>query len=263
MRVGLHLSPRCPEGQSLAQGFEALGWRVQWRNGSQYKAGQVESFDAVACAGARGNRADLLADYTAHGIPALCVDFGYIKRHNEQDTDHVGYYSLGLGKLGWVPASECPADRWRALGVRLAKPHKGEVTVIAGQMLGDAAHPFADAAQMEAWALERASGVDGPVVFRPHPRSPHVAPRGLEIDTLPLAESLARASKVITYNSNIGHDALIAGVPVQCSGVAPYAFVTLASRREYFHRLAYAQWRLPEIASGQAVEFILRASHDD
>jgi len=116
---------------------------------------------------------------------------------------------------------------------------------------------------MEAWALSVASRVDGPVVFRPHPRSPHVAPQGLEIDTLPLAESLARASKVIAYTSNIGHDALLAGVEVEADGPAAWAGVALAGRTKYFHRLAYAQWLLPEIASGEAIEFILRAHHGD
>lgn len=115
---------------------------------------------------------------------------------------------------------------------------------------------------MEAWALSVASRVDGPMVFRPHPRSPQVAPRGLEIDTLPLAESLARAGKVIAYTSNIGHDALLAGVEIEADGPAAWAGVTLARRTKYFHRLAYAQWLLPEIASGEAIEFILRAHRD-
>jgi hypothetical protein len=85
----------------------------------------------------------------------------------------------------------------------------------------------------------------------------------LSIDNLPLTESLARAGKVIAYTSNIGHDALLAGVEVDADGPAAWAGVTLSGRTKYFHRLAYAQWLLPEIASGEAIEFILRAHHGD
>lgn len=148
---------------------------MQWRNGDVYRSGEVEPFDAVVASGARGNNADLLADYTAAGIPALCIDFGYLKRHDERDYENVGYFSLGLGGLNWVPSFDCPADRWRALGLKLGKKHAG-ITVIAGQMAGDAAHPFGDAARMATWATERAAQINGPVVFRPHPRSPDVAP---------------------------------------------------------------------------------------
>jgi len=176
MKAGLHLSPKCPQGMALASGFEALGWRVQWRNGDAYRAGEIEPFDVVVASGARGNNADLLRDYTAAGVPALCIDFGYLKRHDERDYENAGYFSLGLGGLNWVPPFDCPADRWRALGLKLGKPHKGDVTIIAGQMVGDASHPFGDAAQMATWALSVAARVDGPVVFRPHPRSTHVAP---------------------------------------------------------------------------------------
>ena len=78
-----------------------------------------------------------------------------------------------------------------------------------------------------------------------------------------LAESLARTGKVIAYTSNIGHDALLAGVEAEADGPAAWAGVTLAGRTKYFHRLAYAQWLLPEIASGEAIEFTLRAHHGD
>lgn len=258
MRVGLHLSG--PEGLALAAGFKAQGWRVSVRDGEHYTQGQVENFDAVVTDGYRGNRRDLITDYAARGIPAIVIDFGYLKRKDERRD---GYYSLGLGWLNWVPPFECPADRFRKLGLKLGKPHGGDVTVIAGQMPGDAAHPFGDAAQIKAWALKVVARIDGPVVYRPHPRAPDVAPDGLEIDRLPLAESLAHAGKVIAYTSNIGHDALMAGVEVEADGPAAWRGVTVADRKPYFHRLAYAQWTLDEIASGEAVQFILRAHHGD
>jgi hypothetical protein len=257
MRVGLHTN-QCPQALALQAGFEALGWRVSWRDGEHYRQGQLENFDAVAVAGCRGNNRDVLRDYTAAGIPALVIEWGYLKRAG---LNRDGYWQLGLGDLGWLPPMACKPDRWRALGLKLGKPHDG-VIIIAGQMVGDAAHPFADAASMEAWALQMASGCRTAHLFRPHPRSPDVAPKGLEIDRLPLRESLARAHLVVAYSSNIGNDALMAGCQVFASGPAIWAGVTPETRRNYFHRLAYAQWTLAEIATGEPIDFVLRAYGD-
>ena len=257
MRIGLH-SGQCPQALALRDGFEALGWRVIWRSGELYKQGQVENFDAVAVCGCRGNNRDVLADYTAVGIPAMVIEWGYLKR---ADLGRDGYWQLGLGGLNWLPTTPCKTDRWRALGLNLAKPHDG-VTIIAGQMIGDAAHPFGDAVSMTRWACGVAEQETGPVLFRPHPRSAWVAPHGMELDTLPLAVSLARAGKVIAWSSNVGNDALLAGCEVRAYGPAIWAAVERANRRKYFHRLAYAQWTLDEIATGEPIDFVLRAYGD-
>lgn len=256
MRVGIHNAKGLPESELFARGFEALGWRVSYRNGDQYTEGQCEDFDAVVTDGIHRRRGDVITDYTSTGISALVLDFGYI---NRQDETRDGYRGVGLGGLHWIPPFACSAGRWNALGIDISAPHTGTVTVIAGQTLADPSHPFSDSAKMERWALEQASKCDGPVVFRPHPRSRDVSPKGIEIDTLPLAESLARAGKVITYTSNIGNDALLAGVEVEATGPAMYAGVTLDGREQYFHRLAYAQWTPDEIASGEAIQFVLDA----
>ena len=257
MRLGLH-SNECPQALALRDGFEALGWRVSWRSAEHYRQGQAEDFDAVAVCGVRGNNRGVLADYTAAGIPALVIEWGYLKR---ADLGRDGYWQLGIGGLNWLPPMPCKADRWRALGLKLAKPHDG-VTIIAGQMIGDAAHPFNDAGSMTRWALETAAQEGGDVLFRPHPRSAWVAPAGMALDTLPLAESLARAGKVIAWSSNVGNDALLAGCEVRACGPAIWAGVSRENRREYFHRLAYAQWTLQEMATGEPIDFVLRAYGD-
>jgi len=74
---------------------------------------------------------------------------------------------------------------------------------------------------------------------------------------------LAGARLVVTWNSNVGHEALLAGVPVVAHGPAAYAELageTLPSvdaRREYFHRVAYGQWTLDEMRSGACQRFIV------
>ena len=244
--------PPCAMREAVVSGFNALGWRCILRGPDHYVPGQREPFDAIAVDGLHGARRDVIADYTAAGIQALVFDMGFVRRDK--------YHYVGLGGLNRIPAT-ASADRWRALGVSLARPSKGgDTTVIAGQKIGDAAHPFDSRAEMERWAVETAKQCTGKVVFRPHPLSPDVAPQGLELDGLPLASSLARASKVIAWTSNIGHDALLAGVEAVACGPAAWQGVTLRGRREYFQRLAYAQWTLPEIASGEAIRFVLDAA---
>lgn len=71
---------------------------------------------------------------------------------------------------------------------------------------------------------EQAADVYGlPVRFRPHPmeqrrrgflRQVH----GCETDRGPLADSLAGATVVVTWNSNTGVDALLAGKPTVAMG---------------------------------------------
>lgn len=252
MRVGIHIESSEPQAKAIAAGFTALGWRHAWRSGLHHKEGQTEKFDVIVVDGLRGNRRALVADYAAVGVPAIVIDFGYLRRADENSSE--GYWSVGLGKLGWVPEFDCPADRWNGLGLALAPPSTGDVTIIAGQMIGDANCPFATADAMARWAE---SNDDGHAAFRPHPRSPDVQPESMPIDRLPLAESLAHAQTVIAWSSNIGHDALLAGVPAIAAGDAPWKGVTLDTREPYFRRLAYAQWTLAELSSGEALKFVL------
>src|SRR5690606_3885364 len=99
-------------------------------------------------------------------------------------------------------------------------------------------------------------------VYRPHPRGGIDLP-GVESHTGWLEESLAGARLVVTWNSNVGHDALLAGVPVVAHGPAAYDELTgetlpsVDARREYFHRVAYGQWTLAEMRSGLCQRFVL------
>jgi hypothetical protein len=85
---------------------------------------------------------------------------------------------------------------------------------------------------------------------------------GTEQDTGPLQDALARAAVVVTWNSNTGVDALLAGKPVVALGegamAAPLAARELGGRcdpdREaWAHALAWKQWTLDEIRSGDAL----------
>ena len=76
---------------------------------------------------------------------------------------------------------------------------------------------------------------------------------------------------VVTYNSTVGLASILHGVPVFCDPSCFYAemcstslsriddprWPLLGDRVEFFSRLAYAQWTFDELASGEALDFIM------
>ncbi|MCY1239604.1 hypothetical protein D9M72_524080 [compost metagenome] len=144
-----------------------------------------------------------------------------------------------------IPAFECPADRFEALGLELHPATQNTAPVVlCGQAVGDAAHPFDTQEKLDEWVASVPHDE-----FRPHPLT------GEELE--PLGELFARAGQIVTWNSNIGNDALLAGVPVEAMGPATYSGVSLDERAAYFARLAYGQWTVDEMAEGLAAEFLL------
>lgn len=235
---------------ALEAGFEALGHGVAHRSHSDYTAGQTEKFDAIVAVGLRGKGRDILADYMRIGTPVLIVDFGYVRRVTGFESSFDGlYWQISLGGLNRVPPFPCPPDRWQALGVELAPPvNRDGPRVLCAQTVGDAAHPFATRALLDEWIAAVPHDE-----LRLHPETA----RHDGVDLEPLDAMLGRAGVVVTWNSNVGHDALIAGVPVVALGDAPYAGVALEDRDAYFARLAYGQWTIEEMAAGLPQCFIV------
>jgi hypothetical protein len=250
--------------EALADGAKALGNRVIWRNHMFYRPGEYEDADLFVIMGLQGPIRNILGDAKRHGRRVVVCDLSVLCRGRT--------HGVGLEKTNWVVPYACDETRLEHLGVAF-EPHiagVGGYVLVAPQLPNDASHDM-NQHGMAMW-LERttreleAAGKEYRV--RPHPR---VAPsdRSLEDD-------LAGASAVITLTSNIGHDALRLGVPVFCRKDAPYAtlanvyddrtmrpfdkapsFPGEARRRQYFARLAHAEWDLDELRSGQALDFLL------
>lgn len=174
------------------------------------------------------------------------------------------YYALAEGYHnggGRIPTGD--GSRWAALGVELkAWRASGEyVLVCPNRSFGVPArtmHP--DWAEREAARGRKATGL--PFRVRPHP--------GNHAPARPLAEDLKGAAAVIVWSSSCGVHALIEGIPTWCAAPAwilkeaacsgPLQQPTLAPRLPAFERLAWAQWRCDEIASGAPFEALLRAA---
>lgn len=267
MRIGIYEDPgQTPYNPVLAfaEGVAALGHSVVYRNPSAFVPSQVETFDLVAVWGLHGQRDSVRAAYVEIGVPCIVIDLGFIKRRE--------YFQVGIGCLNWLPATECPSDRLAALGIQLpdeshANP-RGHV-ISCHQLPGDFAHRM-DAAELNQWfrsmetGLARCTGKD--VYPRPHPYVSTDSKR------TPLSTLWPETWAILTYNSNSGHEALLAGIPVFCDECAPYALLgnTLGDDHDprrpyfpskpdleaYFSRLAYAQWTLAEMETGEAFQFM-------
>ncbi|MEI2416210.1 hypothetical protein V8Z80_08500 [Orrella sp. JC864] len=260
MRVGIYAGAHHAVAPALVEGFRLCGAGASVRATDHYY-GERETFDLVVVYGMKAGRR-VRDTYAAAGVPVVVIDWGYMRRVNDPSEAAAGYFQVGLAGLNRVPAFACPPDRFDALGLEVVEQGgdpQGYV-LVCGQVPGDAAHGL-DAEALQSWLAEQLGARAG-AVYRPHPRGGVDLP-GVESDRRPLAESLAGARLVVAYNSNVGHDALLAGVPVVCGPGAAYEDLageqlpSIEDRRAYFARLAYGQWTLEEMRSGQCQRFLI------
>jgi hypothetical protein len=117
-------------------------------------------------------------------------------------------------------------------------------------------------------ALEAAERYGLPVMFRPHPMALKINKKqqnvpGCKTLNGSLSDALARARTVITFNSNTGVDAILAGrhtVVTDEGGMAwPVAAREVGGacysgwRVLWAHMLAWKQWSMREIENGDAL----------
>jgi hypothetical protein len=186
--------------------------------------------------------------------------------------DRFQWMSLGYDGLNGF-ADFCndnvPSDRAKEYWPKLLQTQttRNGPAVIMGQVPGDASlrgMVFADWANIMVRKL-KARG--WPVVFRPHPlKMPEHKVECPYIDGS-LPDVLAQARLVVTYNSNSGVDAVVAGVPTVAVdrgsmvwGLASADVPAQSSpsspseleRQRWLEKIAYCQWLPDEIASGAA-----------
>ena len=197
---------------------------------------------------------DRVADLTviwsfhdAHKAPGdyLLLECGYIDRFE--------YSSFGLNGLNGVAdfnTENVPFDRAKQWEHLLKPEHGGDYTLIVGQCPGDASIYGLDVVK---WAETVAKTIDGPVFYRPHPKQPTTP----DIPTLSggLEAALNGAGRVITYTSNVGVDARLNGCNVEAHHPGSMIY-NKVDRRGWLRKLAYCQWNLNEIASGEAWEHL-------
>jgi hypothetical protein len=265
--------PDAVELSAIAAGLKTLGTRCSWENIAAWNESRVEKVDLMVLSGMREIGARIARAYAARGIPILVIDYGYLRRVQDARHWYTRYWQLGWGRLNSIPDGYCPPDRFLSLGLDIAPflDILPNAVLVCGQAPLDPSHR---GLSCDTWAFDtiRRLKMEGHrVIWRPHPQTvrPNVELGADEVSCgVPIEWDLQRVGQVVTVNSNAGHDALLAGVPVRCDRSAPYSALsvsrhrnghpTISERLLYFSRVAYAQWTLAEIESGFALQYMMK-----
>jgi hypothetical protein len=223
------VSGRC---KIFAQGLERLGYTVV--NGLTQAPGDR---DILVTWNRIGQAHQVATKFESLRCPVLVTENA--TWGNEFAGHH--WYTVALvfhNMAGCFPVGG--SDRWDQLGVELAPWRAGGETVVLPQRgIGPP-----ETAMPRDWPLRQQGRL------RPHPgRHPG----------RPLQEDLANAGKVVTWGSGAAVKALMWGIPVESHmpNWIGQQDNTDEGRLAMFRHLAWAQWRLDEIRSGDAFTALL------
>lgn len=246
-RITVIASPRAlhqvTHQAAMTEGLRRHGFEVLADSGDR------ATTHLVACWGWRCGRI-----MRARGHEVLVMERGYI-------GDRFAWTSLawnGLNNRGSVftPDDGSRLSRYHADRLHPVD-HSGSYVLIAGQVPGDMSLRGRD---LKPWYAEQVKKDWGlPVKFRPHPlahkRGPVHLVKGAQTHIGPLDEALRDAAVVVTYNSNTGVDAVLAGKKATADDDGSMIW-GMKDRQKWAERLAWRQWKLDEIKDGSAWEVV-------
>ena len=243
---------------AFASGLAAAGYKVDVQELHSARVGKVSPEDRLVVWNRYGTGEALARQWEAAGGRVIVAENGYLGN----DREGRQHYALALDQHnggGKWPVGD--GERFDALGVEL-KPLRDagdHILVCPNRPFGPKG--FAMPADWAADVARRvAQYTKREVRIRPHPGNWQKEP-----PKVPLADDLKGCWAVVTWASSAGVHALVAGVPViyeapwwimlgaGIRGVKHVEFAScgLGSRRLAFERLAWAQWTVEEIASGE------------
>jgi hypothetical protein len=233
-------------GEAFALGLARHGWTVDM--GPEWRPS-----DLLVMWGVRQKMA--MHDQARRGGQVCILERGYLGDRFKWTSVSFGG---GLNGRAEFRGKLDDPSRFEKHHGKLVKPwrraHTG-IALLIGQVEGDASLAGVNIANWyhDATAELRARGYV--VEFRPHPLS-----LGKRKPARSLADDLARADVVVTWNSNTAVDAVLAGVPTYAIDRGSMAWdVTthdlaeqpyMPWRCDWLTALAWKQWTLDEIAAG-------------
>lgn len=161
-------------------------------------------------------------------------------------------------------------DRWHSWGIEL-RPWQlrgpDAPVIVCGQVPWDANVQDTDHVKWIIDTMRFYNECGQKVLFRPHPKMHMGYGKGVVgvYHTGSLADALAQARVIVTWNSTIGTDAAIAGTPVIAVDKGSFAYdvagheildiqpkLLMFNREQWAANLAYCQWNLDELRTGMA-----------
>lgn len=243
----------------FAEGLRRRGWRVTM-------AATYKPADLVVKWGVRDKQIALAQ--AAHGGELCILERGYL-------PCRMTYSSVSFGgKLNGRAEFRGPFHddsrfhaHWQLQPWRKTGQFGTGTAVIMGQVPGDMSLAGVDIARWYAETVAELRAIGWTVKFRPHPgaRSRVIEAKGVEILQGTLAEAIDAAGLVVTFNSNSGVDAVLAGrATIACDDgsmvrtVAGRAIsdICFPDREAWAARLAWCQYTLEEMQSGFCQEAV-------
>lgn len=201
--------------------------------------------------------------FDKHKGPIVVIELGFVHRDR--------YFMVGFNGLNGradFKNENSPPDRWNKLDVQLQERQTGKNIIVCGQKRNDASVQHS---KHEKWLQNTVKYIlthsKSPVIFRPHPlenpkKAVRVKFKHLQYSKRPFEEDLKNCKAVVTYNSNSGVEAIIAGVPAfafdEGSMIWPICNKKLKNidnpafpdRIQWANNLAYTQWTMEEMRQG-------------
>jgi len=263
--------PTFENGNALhAQVLNAFGAGIETSTGCRVAAGTVEECIAADIAVVFGvgkkavpasfDRGKILDTRTALGLNTIVLEMGYIQRDK--------YWAAGWNDLNGRADflnDNMSSDRWKLLNEPLVAYNSGKHLLVCGQVPWDASVQHTDHIQWlsdTVYKLRKVS--DRKIIVRPHPLADKATPSfvGSTRSTESLDVDVSNAYAVITFSSNIGVDAILAGKAVFCDDVGSMVYgianrtlhninaPKYSSRDQWSNNIAYTQWTLEEMSKG-------------
>lgn len=262
---------------AIAAGVKTAGDVLEAIPVGQY-AGVRDETDVVVCRGVKTAVKGVLGDHWKRGRPSVYFDKGYI-RAKVTNLALPQYYRVavnGFQPLHYFQKSPRPADRWQALGIELRRwreLNRHGAVIYAGssqkQATWDGVGDATEFAERIIKKLDKLIGKERPIIYRPKPSWKDATPIEHSSFSRPperIEDILPDAHCLITNVSNAAVDAIFFGIPVIVLGdgiAKPLANTselnvqypkcpTNKERAQWCHDLAYCQWTLGELRSGEA-----------
>lgn len=260
MKIAIYANRAATHQITHADLFQS-GLRRHGIDAKIYRPEEVIDADLAVVWGHR--RKALIERQKRKGRRYLVMERGYV-------ADRFQWTSLGYDGLNGR-ADFCNQDvsgaRWEKHFAAHMKPWRRRhgYALVMGQVRGDAALANVNFAQWVSTTVEQLKALGYEVRFRPHPQDTGQR-YDCPVQPGPLDQAMADAAFVVTWSSNSGVDAALAGVPVVAMDRGSMAWDVAAhglesagvmpDRTRWAHRLAWCQWQQSEIQAGNAWEHL-------
>lgn len=264
--------------KAFCEGFKIHGHECELRPTHTYN-GPAYDCDLALIMGVKGISQQCLRDHIKKRINVIYIDKGYVRLRSLEPNVPLLHYRFSINAfqpLDYFQQRPKPADRWKALGYQL-KPRKyinGSIIFAGSSQKYCNWHNLGNATDYAQKNIRRIRKIiKRSIIYRPKPSWHEAIP--IEGTTFShgkrrLTEDLKEAFALVTFGSNAAFDAIVEGIPVVVLGdsiARPIANTKLEELKEPFFPndqqrwqwccdLAYCQWTLDELRSGEAWHYL-------